>query len=411
MGEETAIPTLIRQGKPRFSYRNAFDREQLSELVHRLGHEIDNPLTAIISLTTVMSRFDLSPEELPTQQSKLRGYSSSLIAEAWRVSSLVNRMVHLLSSRSTFGASADFNRSLATTLSKIRDREEFENIDLHLSLPEGGTEVALDSVQLATLLNELILNAHEGVGVLAAREGTHRPAIAIVATRELDAVELAISSLNETQCPMDLSVLFDPFISNHSSHKKLGLGLTVVWAILERAGGSVQLEEWQDGKYFDLRAIVRIPLASEQPVQEKTAKAASLSQLSNPLRILIVEDEPMVSSAIKKILELTLKSETSVVCRLAVGEDALTILDNEPPFQVILCDLNLKDINGRLIFDHVSKNHPGSLYGFAFITGDLSRSEAVSYLDSVKRPCLKKPFEPLQLRELVLELALQRHPA
>ena len=48
--------TVVRSGKPPFLASELRAGETLSEIGHKFGHEVGNPLTAIISLASIVSR-------------------------------------------------------------------------------------------------------------------------------------------------------------------------------------------------------------------------------------------------------------------------------------------------------------------------------------------------------------------
>jgi two-component system, response regulator PdtaR len=109
-------------------------------------------------------------------------------------------------------------------------------------------------------------------------------------------------------------------------------------------------------------------------------------------RVLIVEDEVIIADE----LEWRLTQEGySVIASVGSGEEALSVVDNEPP-DVVLMDIQLQGkLNGveagRLIRQ---KTGAAIIFVTAFPTA-LIRSSGP---DDPPTVCLNKPFSALQLR-------------
>src|SRR5262245_24972844 len=103
-----------RVGKVKLNFTDIRAEELLSHLIHKLGHEIGNPLTSIISLGTILERFSISApgrgETLPPE--KIASYASSIIDEAWRISSLTEKLVLTLSNRRGNPVASDLGKSI-----------------------------------------------------------------------------------------------------------------------------------------------------------------------------------------------------------------------------------------------------------------------------------------------------------
>jgi CheY-like chemotaxis protein len=108
-------------------------------------------------------------------------------------------------------------------------------------------------------------------------------------------------------------------------------------------------------------------------------------------RILVVDDRPDVATAIARMLSnhdtATETDPRQAVARVEHGER----------FDIVLCDLNMPDMNGREVSDrlvHAQADPPP-------IVVMMSGGENVDSLFATGRAVLIKPFNGKELRELV----------
>lgn len=398
-------------GGPDFSTAQLCAGDSLSNLIHKLCHEVDNPLTAIISLATVIQRADWAADQSLVE--KLPSYAHAIGKEAWRVSNLMERLLLIASTRRESGSTAKVTDVLFEALAHVRDNDEFEKIAIDVDVPEGSAEIAIGEEQLLLLFTELLSNAHEAVTreLKDRSEADSVTPLSLKLEQRDGTVSFRITSVTSKRTGPHLSQFFEPFVSGEPSSKNAGLGLTVSWAIVERAGGKIWLEERGVDGRFEFSANVLLPLHAGQSASadpQFTSAQEREAVYQEEASILIVEDEPMVASAMSKILELSLKDRVEVAAEIVGGPEALERLKSGESFDVVLCDLNLKNMSGRHIYDAVRKVSPEQAERFAFLTGDSLTPETSTYLKSSGRPFLFKPFEPKQLVELVLSILAKR---
>lgn len=415
--------SLITQGNTRRarasqSQARLLDKDFLSTLVHKLGHEIGNPLTSIISLATILERFGSIPGSLDAKKSA--SYARSIIDEAWRVSGLTEKLVLLLSQKKGSPLEIPVNVLFEKALAKLKSRRIVDTSRMQICiLSESCPKVWIDLDQGAALIAELLINACDASTPAKGEdfEAEEPTPIELRAAAVGEQVEVSIRSFSKRPCPFELQSIFEPFVTSYGDQRKIGLGLCAAASVVSRADGILEVEEEQvrGGYFFTVRVLLPLKSIDEslktdkediseiKEVGEELPLAASLG-LPPELRIVIVDDQETVSSAISKILALTFGERTHLNCRCVDGPAALELLRSGEEFDAFLCDLNLAQTNGRRIFEFLLKVRPQDAKKFAFITGERSRSETELYLKSSRRPYLLKPFEPEELIRLVLEL-------
>lgn len=117
-------------------------------------------------------------------------------------------------------------------------------------------------------------------------------------------------------------------------------------------------------------------------------------------RLLIIEDEP-------NLAKLLAWGFTSFDVKLAhSGAEAMALLEQAPsPFDVLLCDLLLKDVTGAAIHAFVAARWPGRERRMVFMSGGVSSPTLQAFLEGVGNPYVEKPFDPDVLEALLVEVA------
>jgi CheY-like chemotaxis protein len=388
------------------------DAELLTVLAHKLGHEIGNPLTSIISLASILERFS-GAEGGHLDTEKTIRYARSIIKESWRVSALTEKLVLLLSNRAGNPQPQDVVPLIHGALARLRTRRGLDSDWVRISIEDRGTLSAhCDTDQMIVLIAECIENAYQALGIEQTdTEAPEHPPILIRVASSEKATILECITPQRHSCPHELSSVFEPFVTSWADSKHIGLGLTVAAGIVERCGGSIEIEERkvESGFEFITRIILKPgthqfdEVRSDASGQEKTSDVPEYA-IAPGTRILIIDDEPTVATAIARILELGVASPEDLTIECISGEQALEEFKKQEKVDLILCDLNLAGMSGRHIFETVCKSRPELVARFVFITGDTGRRESEMYLNSAGRPFLGKPFEPNELLRLAEKL-------
>ncbi|MCA9982330.1 MAG: response regulator, partial [Anaerolineales bacterium] len=119
---------------------------------------------------------------------------------------------------------------------------------------------------------------------------------------------------------------------------------------------------------------------------------------SSNSHILIIDDEDNLRYIMSNILELN----NYVVTAVDNGRVALEKLQTNA-YDLILCDINMPDMNGREFFDKLRSELDMAHYRarVVFITGDVLQKETRTFLEQAQAPCLHKPFDIADLLQVV----------
>ena len=253
--------------------------------------------------------------------------------------------------------------------------------------------VEANEVQLGQVLLNLLVNAAQAIP----EGGVERNEIRVL-TR-LRGAE-AIIEIRDTGMgiPSDkLEQVFEPFFTTKPSAIGTGLGLSICRNIINSLGGRLELEsELGRGSVFRIRLPAVAPSSITvlpPPVQELAAGETRRG------RILIVDDEPLVSQAIRRALQrehevMALTSAREAHARLSRGEQ----------FDLILCDIMMPEMSGIDLHQELARLSPELAARMVFLTGGAFTPRAREFLSQIKNPCVEKPFLPRDLQELVRSL-------
>jgi signal transduction histidine kinase len=216
-----------------------------------IGHELRNPLGAILSASAVL-RQDLSGNATlsPAAETIARQatHMSRLLDDLLDVARIESGKLQLL--RQT----VDVRSVVAETLATRREQLERRQHSLTIELGPDPLLVEADPVRLAQVLSNLVDNA--------AKYTPARGKVRVAAAREGDHVALTVSDTG-VGVPADrVQSIFEPFAqlteSRDASDGGMGLGLALVRSLTELHGGTVQVAS--DGPDRGSTFTVRWPI-------------------------------------------------------------------------------------------------------------------------------------------------------
>lgn len=144
---------------------------------------------------------------------------------------------------------------------------------------------------------------------------------------------------------------FEPFFTTKAPGHGTGLGLAVVWGVVEGLGGTIHLRSAPgEGTTF----TIHLPVARPEDLPATSAAprtGAKPEPRAEPLRILLVEDNELVRETIRQVLA---QAGHEVVCE-ADGEAGLRNLENSRarPYDLLVADLNMPRLSGRAMLEKI----------------------------------------------------------
>jgi len=401
-----AIDRELREARARAERKKMREQLMISERMASVGmlsasvaHEINNPLAVIVAnLEFALQRVELLGVEHAAvatsgDASGLREARQSL-REAYEAA---ERVAHIVRDLKVFSRASndeqegavDIERVLESALrmgsNEIRHRA---NVVRHYVKvpPIHGNEARLGQVFL-----NLIVNAAQAIP--EGRAAENRIGLSIRMGQN-DRVVVEVSDTGSGIPPQVLARIFDPFFTTKAASVGTGLGLAICQRIVIRYGGDIVVEsEVGRGTTFRVslrRARTALPSADAIPAEQRAKRKG---------RILVVDDEPMLCSAVERILSV--EHEVTVV---QSARRALEILKDDPRFDVILSDLMMPQMTGIELHAALAKIAPELAAKMIFMTGGAFSPSSSAFLESASNPTIDKPFRPAALRRVVQTL-------
>jgi two-component system NtrC family sensor kinase len=165
-------------------------------------------------------------------------------------------------------APADLGGIAATTLGLVGHRLKLMNVTAELRLAPGLPHVPCDASQVQQVVMNLVMNAAEATR----GKGAGRVVVSLRPRADQAAVVLAVEDDGEGIPEEHLAHVFDPFFTTKEEGKGVGLGLAVVYGIVEAHGGQIDVRSRVgEGTAFE----VALPLAPEAAAEGPTGGAAT----------------------------------------------------------------------------------------------------------------------------------------
>ena len=205
----------------------------LGELSGAMAHEVNQPLTAILS--NAQAALYLLGRD-PPNLAEVRDALQDIVQEDNRAGEVIQRLRSLLKKGESRSEEVDVNELVDSTTTLLRSELIGRRTMVETDLATGLPVVWGDSVQLQQVLLNLMMNAMDAMAstpVAQRRINIH--------TRATPAgtVEVVVKDSGPGIKPVDGDRLFVPFYTtkNHG----LGLGLTICSTILQKHGGTITL--------------------------------------------------------------------------------------------------------------------------------------------------------------------------
>lgn len=311
----------------------------LGQMASGVAHDINNAISPIAIYAESLL------EREPGMSERVRKTLTIIQQCIQDVAGTVSRMRDFYRKREpqVFLESVDLNRIVQGVIELTRSRwrdlpqERGVVIDIRQELTRPLPAIVGAEGEIRDALTNLVLNAIDAMpegGVLTLRTGVSgvRPVV------NLEVVDTGMGMDEQTR-----RHCLEPFFTT-KGERGTGMGLAMVYGMVERHTAELEIES-APGKGTTVRLIFPMPAQ----VTEPTVPQATIVAPSRPLRILIVDDDPLIIESLSE----TLRSDGHQVTAAEGGQAGINAFhaasERGEPFEIVFTDLGMPGIDGRRV--------------------------------------------------------------
>jgi two-component system NtrC family sensor kinase len=370
----------------------------IGQLIAGVAHDLNNPLASVVGFSDLLGEAADVPPRLAEPLAVIR-------QEAERASAIVRNLLSFARRQEGERQLQSLRPILESTHQLLKNQLMASRIELTLEAEPGLPEVEVHANQIKQVFVNIINNAAQAIASTRTSGGR----VDILAKCLPDGVAISISDNGPGMSPAVAERVFEPFFSTKSEGEGTGLGLSICHGIVNEHGGTMTVDPGGSGGggggrgatfTVELPAAVRpagsVPTSGSRGGVAAPARSSGPTEPAEPLRILVVDDEPHILH----YMQATLESWGHEVVLARDGSQALKRALIQP-FDLIICDLRMPRLGGREMFHSLAQMHPAVAERIIFATGDTVRGDTLQFLEELGRPFLQKPFQLDELRRVL----------
>jgi len=202
----------------------------LGQLAAGVAHEINNPLTGVLFYASlIQERTDLDE--------KIHEDLSYIVEDANRCKEIVKSLLVYSRTAGTKKAIVQFNDIVEQSLNLIRDQKKFRNIKIKRALSPEMMLIHADKSKLNQVIINLVMNAADAMK----NAGT-----ITLSSYKMEAIKKVFLEIKDTGNGIlhkDLRRIFDPFFTTKEVGKSTGLGLSIVYGIIQEHDAKISVKK------------------------------------------------------------------------------------------------------------------------------------------------------------------------
>ena len=332
------------------SLRQSQKMEAVGQLTGGVAHDFNNLLTIILGNLELALR--QAPEGRP------RTLLTRVHRAAERAAELTKRLLAFSRNQPLDPRPIDANR-LVADMSDLLGRTLGENISIETIRGGGLWPTEADRAELESALLNLAINARDAMqagGKLTIETGNASLDEAYCATADgVKPGQYVMIAISDTGVGMSRELIgkaFDPFFTTKPAGSGTGLGLSQVDGFVRQSGGHVRIySEVGEGTTVKIY-LPRSFAGSRQPAGEARPPESPKGSLET---VLVVEDDAEVRSFVTD----TLRGLNYRVLEAADGDGALVLVRQTERIDLLLTDVVMPGMNGRVLGDAAKQHRPG----------------------------------------------------
>jgi PAS domain S-box-containing protein len=214
----------------------------MGELAAAIAHEVNQPLTAIVTNANFCLR---RLDGATSKPDELRAAITAIASDGTRASGVISRIRSLLKKGAPDRAELDINEIIQDVSTLLRHEFTRSRVSLRTELASDLPRVPGDPVQLQQVLINLIMNAIEATS--SSTNG--RRTILIRSAKNPDGVLVQVQDSGPGIAPELADRIFEPFFTTKA--EGIGMGLSISHSIVESHGGHLGIVPSPTGALFE----------------------------------------------------------------------------------------------------------------------------------------------------------------
>ncbi|RJQ84731.1 MAG: PAS domain-containing sensor histidine kinase [Desulfobacteraceae bacterium] len=347
-----AIRDITERMRLESQLQRAQKMKSLGLLAGGVAHDLNNVLSGIVSLP------DLILMKLP-EDNELRKPIETMQQAGYRAAAIVGDLLTVARGVATTRKPLNLNDQVNDYLKspefiKLRQYNPFVDIQTHFDPSVFNINGSV--VHVRKVIMNLVANAAEAIEgsgtitISTANRYLDEPLRGYEEVKRDEYVVLSVSDNGSGIAPDELERVFEPFFTKKSMGRSgTGLGLAVVWNVMQDHNGYIDIKSGPDGTTFDLY----FPITRDE-VSCDTQCASIQECKGNGETILVVDDVASQREISCQLLNSLGYKTTSA----ASGEEAVNYLQHHAVDLLVLDMIMAPGINGRETYERILKIHP-----------------------------------------------------
>ncbi len=255
-----------------------------------------------------------------------------------------------------------------------------KNINTILHLEENLPPLVADKAQLYQMLFNLCVNARDAM--------PHGGQLHISTQIKNNSKDYILIKVRDTGVGIDEKIInriYEPFFTTKDLNKGNGLGLSVVFGIVQNHKGFIEVKS-QLGAGTEF--LVSLPLMNNETI-DKNNEITTQTIVGRNETILVIEDEKSLRDLMKEFLI----SNGYKVITASDGVEGLKIFEqNINEIKLVFSDIGLPKIDGVVLFEKMRTVHPE--VKTILTSGFLASNKKSELINTGVKDFVQKPYHP-----------------
>ncbi len=370
--------------------------ESIGTMAGGIAHDFNNILTGVLGYASLL-------KHRLRGQAETKRFIDIIETSSLRAADLVRQLLAFSRGTQPEDLQVVYPNRVIRETNRLLESSLGKDLQVELDLHQGLPPIAANSTQVQQAVLNLCLNARDAMpnggnitisSAAVDLDGKPSSHYKDLAAEPGQYVRIRVADNGIGISQGDLDKIFDPFFTTKEVGKGSGLGLAMVYGIVQNSRGYVYVESDQGkGTVFDLLFRVAKHKDSQQALRRLTPG------LAGEETVLLVDDEPMVRDLGNEIL----RSYGYQVVLACDGLEALEIYESRgADIDLVVLDLLMPKLGGKDTLTGLKKLDPA--IKVIICSGYGSRKNGLQQMMASGINVVQKPFKPEELVSAVRQV-------